>query len=167
MTRLFIEMLLISLYSLATNAQGNIDTSYFMGLKNQKDLTYRRNGELLGCKQSLECRSVTFVFYSIVLDRQSNRLLISGRILDIGLVDSVGAVGVNIFLAQPENNKLTEFREIGQVAIGDGKRFSKKRFPRRTGDFKISLHFSTGDKLYFEGELYDPVEFDIGQLLKK
>jgi hypothetical protein len=145
-----------------------VDTSFFLRLKNKEYLKYRNgDGQLLGCAMSAECQTMRIVFYSIECDRHLKTITMKGRILDSRISDSVGVVGINIFLARPRGTKLFKMRGIDNLAHESKSGSSENQvFPKRFGDFLFTATFSEADRLYFEGELFDPVEFDIGKLLK-
>src|SRR5258708_1266332 len=145
MAKAFIPLLLTAFLTSRAVGQNNIDTSYFMALKNKETLKYKINGELVGCKMSLECRSIFVRLYSISFDKQHSRLAISGRVLESGFRDSVGAVGVNIFVAQPVKNKLKRLKEVSAAAVGDASDSTSKKFLKRTGDFAVDFQFSKND----------------------
>ena len=145
-----------------------IDTSFFLTLKNKEYLKYREpDGKLLGCAMSLECQTMHIVFYSIECNRQRKTISIKGRILDSGPIDSVGNPGIDIFLARPHGTKLLKIRGLGNSAFGtNGDQKINRVFPNRAGDFSFTTTFSELDRLYFIGAIEDPVEFYIGRLFK-
>lgn len=90
-------------------------------------------GTSLGCDGLSECFAFKVVFYSFDYNKENNEFLIGGTIYVDGTAkDSVKVAGVEILLAQPHKDTLTNIRIIGNSVVDKN---TLAEFPQRRGDF--------------------------------
>jgi hypothetical protein len=144
-----------------------IDTGSLYKLKNHKSLPYVDNKGNFIDEKPLEAASIKIVFYSFILYKSEKKATIKGRVIQFpSNGDSVGIQNY-IFLATPVENKLTKIRTLGPSYDRRLNDSHEDKFPYRNGDFKIEFKFNSNERLYFNGELSEFVEYDIGKLLIK
>jgi hypothetical protein len=133
----------------------------------QNDFLYLdKNGRPVD-EKPLEASPIKVVFYSFYLDKTQSKATIKGRIIDPSSLDDTFGLRSYIFLATPVGNKLTRLRIFKPSYSHRTNDSHKDKFPYRNGDFKIEFRFNNNERLYFNGEMSDFVEYDIGKLLTK
>jgi hypothetical protein len=142
-----------------------IDSASVNKLMNKNTLPYLgKNGRPIG-EKPLEASPIRIVFYSFYLNKVLSKAIIKGRIIDPSAInDSVG-LSSYIFLATPIGNKLTRLRIFEPSYSRKLNDPHEDKFPYRNGDFKIEFKFNRNERLYFNGELSDFIEYNIGMLL--
>lgn len=143
----------------------NIDSLSISKIKNKEFLRYiDKNGRWIS-EKPMEAFLPQIAFYSFFLDTARKELRISGVVLDPGTgVDSIGIVNY-IFLATPVKNKLTKIRTLGTSYHRSKNDPHGDAFPFRNGDFALEFAFNEKERLYFNGELTFPIEYEVGTLL--
>jgi hypothetical protein len=142
-----------------------IDSATLNKLMNQNDLPYLDDkGHSIGDKP-MEASPIKVVFYSFYLNKSENKAIINGRIIDPSIIDDSVGIRNYIFLATLVGNKLTKIRTLGPSYGRRSPDFHEDKFPYRDGDFKIEFKFNRNERLFFNGELTFPIEFNIGRLL--
>ncbi len=142
-----------------------IDSETVNRLENKHSLTYIDDkGRFIGDKP-MEASPIKVVFYTFLLNKPEGKATIEGRIIDPSVIgDSIG-VRNYIFLATPIGNKLTKLRIFEPSYSRRLNDPHEDIFPYRNGDFKIEFSFNHNERLYFNGEMTFPVEYNIGKLL--
>jgi hypothetical protein len=132
---------------------------------NQNDLPYIDDkGRSIGDKP-LEASPIKVVFYSFYLNKSEEKATIKGRIIDPSIMDDSIGIRNYIFLATLVGNKLTKIRTLGPSYGRRSHDSNEVKFPYRDGDSKIEFKFNHSERLYFNGEITFPEEYDIGRLL--
>ncbi len=144
-----------------------VDSATLNKLINQNSLPYMgENGRPLS-EKPLEASSIKVVFYSFYLSKAQSKAIIKGRIIDPSVKeDSIGLRNY-IFLATPIGNKLTKIRIFKQSYDRKADDSHENKFPYMKGDFLIEFKFNQNERLYFNSEMSDLVEYDIGKLLNQ
>lgn len=144
----------------------SIDSLLVNKMKNKEPLRYiGKKGRWIS-EKPMEAFLPQVVFYSFFLDTVRKELKISGAVLDPGTgVDSDGIVNY-IFLATPSKNKLTKIRTLGESYHRSKGDPHPNIFPFRNGDFALEFRFDEKERLYFNGEITFPIEYNVGALLK-
>ena len=146
-----------------------VDSSILYKLANKEPLPYvQPNGKLMGCGYTIECSHMNLTFYKILFNKKEKRLILYGRIIDpISSKDDTVGVYSFIALARPNGERLDSVRALQPSYSRDLKDSHEKGFPYRTGDFIIDVHFEKEDRLYFNSLAFQPIEYNIGELLKR
>jgi hypothetical protein len=161
-------ILVIFLFGFSAKSISQIlDSAMLQKLANTQPLPYEEpNGEPMGCGYTVECRPMHAIFYQTFFDKAEARIILSGRLIDPATADgdTIGAYSF-IFLARPNGQSLENVRVLKPSYVRHAGDKHKDRFPYRTGDFSIDIKFEKSDRLYFNPPSYQPIEYDIGQLL--
>ncbi len=146
-----------------------IDNATINKLINQNGLPYLdKNGRPIG-EKPLEADPIKIIFYSFYLNKTQSKAIIKARVIDpssSSLGDTFGLRSY-IFLATPVGNKLTRLRIFKPSYSRRTNDSHEDKFPYRDGDFIIEFRFNQNERLYFNGEMSDFVEYNIGKLLTK
>jgi hypothetical protein len=159
-------LLILSLFSQMGKSQ-NIDSSSIRKIMNVSHLRYTDKDGRLISEKPIEASYARVIFYKFSLNKDKGLAKIAGIIIDPSTIgDSVGIVNY-IFVATPVKNKLTKIRPLGSSYHRSANDPHENKFPYRTGDFSIEFKVNEKERLYFNSELTFPVEYNVGELLKK
>jgi hypothetical protein len=134
-------------------------------LRNTTPLKYEDpNGRILS-ETSIEAREIDVIFYKVSISQKKHTIKIIGRVIEETKSKDTVGIYPDFYLGIPQNDRLTNMRRLHNLYHYKSNKNYQNKFPYRVGDFKLEFVLSKDDRLYFDGTLVIPVEYNIGKLL--